>query len=322
MLPRQSGGFAVVGLGQCSLDLLGLIEQFPEPDAKTELASPLLQGGGPVATALVTLARLGVTTAVAGRIGGDDFGSTIRAGLEAEGVDTRGLLVDASGSSQFACIAVQSGPGVRNIFWTRGSAAPLSAHEIPTADITRATLLHLDGLQLEASLAAAELARRQGVTTVLDGGTLRPGLEQLLPLIDHLVVSERFARQFSPGASFATAIKRLLAWGAKAAVITLGARGCVGRTPEGPLLHHPAFSVPVLVTTGCGDVFHGGYLFGLLQGWDLAERLRFASACAALKTRAMGGRTAIPRLAEVLAWLENHPQPVARAVTGDSGEFS
>lgn len=311
----------MVGLGQCSLDLLGVIEQFPEPDAKTELASPLLQGGGPVATALVTLARLGVATAVAGRIGGDDFGAAIRAGLEAEGVDTRGLLLDPAGSSQFACITVQPCLSQRNIFWTRGSAAPLSASEIPTDDISRARLLHLDGLQLEASLAAAKLARCRGVTTVLDGGTLRPGMERLLPLIDHLVVSERFARQFAPESSLAAALESLLAWGAKAAVITLGDRGCLGRNADGPLLHQPAFPVPVLDTTGCGDVFHGGYLFGLLQGWELAERLRFASACAALKTRALGGRTAIPHLDQVTAWLAANPQPVARPVTRPSGEF-
>lgn len=274
-----------------------------------------------MATALVTLARLGVATALAGRIGGDDFGATIRAGLEAEGVDTRGLLLDPAGSSQFACITVQPSLGQRNIFWTRGSAAPLSASEIPTNDITSARLLHLDGLQLEASLAAAKLARCRGVTTVLDGGTLRPGMEKLLPLIDHLVVSERFVRQFAPESALAAALGRLLAWGAKAAVITLGDRGCLGRSADGPLLHQPAFPVPVLDTTGCGDVFHGGYLFGLLQGWELAERLRFASACAALKTRALGGRTAIPHLDQVTAWLAANPQPVARPVPRPSGEF-
>lgn len=321
MIPRQSGAFAVVGVGQCSLDLLGLIEAFPEVDTKTELASPLLQGGGPVATAMVTLARLGVATAVAGRIGGDIFAATIRAGLEAEGVDTRSLLVDPDGSSQFACITVQPGRGERNIFWTRGSAAPLSATEIPTDDIARARLLHLDGLQLEASLAAAQLARQQGVTTVLDGGTLRPGMERLLPLIDHLVVSEGFARRFAPQAPLPAAIEGLLTLGAKAAVVTLGRRGCLGRSLDGPLWHQPAFPAPVLDTTGCGDVFHGGYLFGLLQGWELAERLRFASACAALKTRALGGRTAIPRLSEVMAWLAANPQPMASVVTGHSGEF-
>lgn len=315
MQPGVPPALAVVGLGQCSLDLLGLIEQFPEADQKTELAAPLLQGGGPVATALVTLARLGVATAVVGRIGGDDFGCKIRQGLEAEGVDTRALLVDPGGSSQFACIAVEPQQGTRNIFWTRGTAAALTPAEIPLGLISGARLLHLDGLQLEASLAAATLARQEGVVTVLDGGTLRPGMKQLLPLIDHLVVSERFARQIAPDAVTAAAIDRLFAWGAQAVTVTLGARGCLGRSADGPLLRLPAFPVTVVDTTGCGDVFHGGYLFGLLQGWDLAQRLRFASACAVLKARSLGGRTAIPRYAEVMSWLADHPAPVAQPVT-------
>lgn len=321
MHPGDRPAFAVVGLGQCSLDLLGMIEQFPEADQKTELTAALLQGGGPVATALVTLARLGVATAVAGRVGGDDFGRSIRAGLEAEGVDSRALLVDPKGSSQFACITVEPQRGTRNIFWTRGSAAALSAGEIPADLINSARLLLLDGLQLEASLAAATLARQRGVVTVLDGGTLRPGMEQLLPLIDHLVVSERFARQFAPAACFSAIVDRLFAWGARAVTVTLGARGCLARTASGPLLRLPAFPVAVVDTTGCGDVFHGGYLFGLLQGWQLPERLRFASACAALKSRALGGRTAIPRYPEVAAWLTDNPQPVALPVADPSGDF-
>lgn len=315
MQPGVPSALAVVGLGQCCLDLLGLIEQFPVVDQKTELAAPLLQGGGPVATALVTLARLGVATAVAGRVGGDDFGRSIRLGLEAEGVDTRALLVDPGGSSQFACIAVEPQGGTRNIFWTRGTAAALTPAEIPVDLIAGARLLHLDGLQLEASVAAAALARQRGVVTVLDGGTLRPGMEQLLPLIDHLVVSERFARQLAPDADIPAAIDRLFTWGAQAVTVTLGARGCLGRSADGALLRLPAFPVAVVDTTGCGDVFHGGYLFALLQGWDLAQRLRFAGACAALKSRALGGRTAIPGYAEVMAWLADHPAPVAHPVT-------
>ncbi len=322
MAAAPTAPVAVVGVGQCSLDWLGTIEQFPGPDEKTELHAPLLQGGGPVATALVTLARLGVPTALAGRVGGDDFGRRIRGELEAEGVDTRALLVDPAGTSQFACIAVHPAQGTRNIFWNRGSAAPLTAAEIPLDLFAQARFLLLDGLQQEAALAAATLARRQGVTTVLDGGTLRPGWQQLLPLIDHLVVSERFARQFAPGLPLPLVIERLSAWGARTVTITLGARGSLGQAAGGPLLHCPAFAVEVVDTTGCGDVFHGGYVYGLLQGWALPEILRFASASAALKTRALGGRTAIPRLSELLDWLARHPQPVAVPAGVASGVFA
>jgi ribokinase len=77
----------VLGLGQCSLDYLSVAADFPVEDRKLEVAEPLVQGGGPVATALVALARLGFPTTFLGRVGDDRFGAAIRDGLAAEGVE-------------------------------------------------------------------------------------------------------------------------------------------------------------------------------------------------------------------------------------------
>jgi sulfofructose kinase len=296
--------FDVVGLGQCSLDLIGRVPGYPEVDQKTELSGFLVQGGGPVATALVTLARLGVRTAFWGRTGGDDFGARIREELEAEGVDCRNLLNDAGASSQFAFVAVEEVSGRRNIFWTRGSARPMSAADIDADLIRRCRILHLDGLQAEVSITAARLAREHGVTTVLDGGTLREGSRELMPLIDHLVVSERFAFQFSGDPDPQAALEKMVLQGAQAATVTLGERGSRSLTCRGEEIHQPAFAVGTIDTTGCGDVFHGGYIFGLLRGWRLDRILRFAAACAAIKSQACGGRTGIPRLGEVELFLQ------------------
>jgi len=290
----------VVGLGQCSLDILGRLDHYPALDQKAELDELLVQGGGPVATALVTLQRLGVATAMLGRVGVDEFGERIRAGLVAEGVDCAGLQA-APGASQVAFIAVDV-EGHRNIFWHRGTARLECLTGADEAAIRQARILHLDGLHLAAALAAAQVARSAGVTTVLDAGTLRPGMERLLPLIDHLVVSEKFARQAAAG-DVVAALDVLSAHGAQAVTVTLGARGSLSRTAAGEDYDQPAFAVAAVDTTGCGDVFHGGYIYGLLQQWPLPRTLRFAAACAALKTRALGGRTAIPRLDEVERFL-------------------
>ena len=306
---------AVVGLGQCSLDLLGTVEDYPAVDQKVELDEVLVQGGGPVATALVTLARLGVASAFAGRCGDDHYGDCIRGGLEAAGVDCRWLQFEVGASSQFAFIAVD-GAARRTIFWHRGSARPLGAAELPPALLAGIRILHLDGLQAEAALAAARRAREAEVTTVLDGGTWREGTRQLLPFIDHLVVSERFAHQVTGGGPATGALDRLLDYGAQAVTVTLGAGGSVSRDARGATFHQPAFAVPAVDTTGCGDVFHGGYLFGLLQNWPLPQTVRFAAACAALKTRALGGRTAIPTLGEVEALLAAQPTADAKFEEG------
>jgi sulfofructose kinase len=297
--------FEVVGLGQCSLDLLGQLGDFPEIDSKVELRDCLLQGGGPVATALVTLARLGVSTTFVGRIGDDDFGQRIRAELLAEGVDCQGLACDAGHSSQFAFIAVDS-QGRRNVFWTRGSARPLAPEEVDGVLVGSCRVLHLDGLHHQSSLAAARLARQAGVMTVLDGGTFRQETAELLPWIDHLVVSERFARHLSPDDPGA-ALAELLLYGGKAVTVTLGERGSLTLTASGEFHRQPAFAVSAVDTTGCGDVFHGGYIYGLLQDWSLPRTVRFAAACAALKARALGGRTAIASRDEVESFLGTAP---------------
>lgn len=296
----------VVGVGQCSLDILGHVGRYPELDQKAELNSLLIQGGGPVATALVTLARLGVSVAMVGATGDDEFGQQIRRGLEMENVDCTRLVHLPGGASQVAFIAVDDA-GHRNIFWHRGAASLTRPETLTDVLPGGVRIVHLDGLHLDVAVAVAELAREHEVTTVLDAGTLRPGMERLLPLIDHLVVSAGFARQIDP-ADDQAALRQLASYGAQAVTITCGQFGSLSMGADGRMFRQAAFAVKVVDTTGCGDVFHGGYIYGLLQEWPLPQIVRFAAACAALKTRALGGRTAIPRLPEVLDFLQNHAE--------------
>lgn len=294
----------VVGFGQCSLDILGQTERYPELDQKAELNSLLLQGGGPVATALVTLARLGVPVAMAGAVGDDEFGGKIRQGLMQEQVDCSCLVQSPGTSSQVAFIAVDAA-GHRNIFWHRGTARPKVPESFPALLANAVRILHLDGLHLEQAIIAAALARDLKVVTVLDAGTLRPGMERLLPLIDHLVVSEKFACQAIRRDDPEAALKRLAEYGAEAVTITLGKTGSLSMNGDGRVFRQSAFAVDAIDTTGCGDVFHGGYIYGVLQDWPLPQTVRFATACAALKAKALGGRTAIPTLQEAESFLQS-----------------
>jgi ribokinase len=298
----------VIGLGQCSLDILGQVDNYPALDEKAELNSLLVQGGGPVATALVTLSRLGVPVAIAGAVGDDDFGRQIREGLIQENVDCTYLMQSSQSASQVAFVAVDA-KGHRNIFWHRGTAHPVIPKRLPSLLSDSVRILHLDGLHLDPAIAAAKLARCQAVITVLDAGTLRSGIEELLPFIDYLVVSEKFARQFVGRDDPEAAIQGLLSYGSVVVTVTMGGSGSLSMGKSGQPFHQPAFVVETIDTTGCGDVFHGGYIYGLLQDWPLQRTVRFAAACAALKSRVLGGRTAIPTLQEVESFLscqDNH----------------
>ncbi len=130
----------------------------------------------------------------------------------------------------------------------------------------------------------------------------------LVNLSDYFIASEDFVRQFSHGNDPKAAAIELLDLGAKTVIVTLGEKGSICVTP-GRYFYQPAFMVKAVDTTGCGDVFHGAFIFGLLQNWDLHETIRFASATAALKCREIGGRTAIPDLREVEEFLESDNLP-------------
>jgi len=159
----------------------------------------------------------------------------------------------------------------------------------------------------EVSLHAANMAKDKSVPVMLDAGRVRQGMIELSSLSDYVVCSEEFAREFCSDLDEFTpekALQKMKTFNAKAVTVTLGSKGSYTLSKE-EVFNTPSFSVDVLDTTGAGDVFHGGYIYGLLQNWELKEVARFASAFAALKCRELGGRSGIPGLKEVKALLSS-----------------
>jgi len=128
-------------------------------------------------------------------------------------------------------------------------------------------------------------------------------MDEMMGLTDVLIASERFAAEMGSGA-LAESLKRLHAKGPTTVVITIGEEGSVGMENNETYIV-PATTVQAVDTTGAGDVYHGAFIYGMLQGWDLRERMRFANTAAALKCRSLGGRAGIPSREEVheaLSW--------------------
>jgi ribokinase len=292
----------VVGIGQCAWDYLAVVDDFPRVDTKQEVGEWQEQGGGPVATALATLARLGIPCEFFGVTGDDSEGERIRESLLAEGIGIRGVITRSNASSQTAFIAIEKEKGTRTIFWRRPSGGPLLPAELPGDYLDGCDFLHLDGLMPEVSLFAARQARDRGIPVMLDAGKVRPGMVEIAELCDYLVAAEQFALDLGWDGrpeSFLFTARELKA---PVVTITLGKRGSV-TFRQGEILTVPAFPVDAVDTTGAGDVFHGGYLFGVLRGYDLADTIRFASAVAALKCTRIGGRAGIPALSRALRFL-------------------
>lgn len=292
----------VIGIGQCCWDHLAVVDAHPAVDSKKEVLCWEEQGGGPVATALVTLSRLGIPSRFHGVVGDDELGARIVESLVVEGIQVAGLMRRSGASSQRAFIAIEEKTGLRTIFWQRPTGEALSSTELGTNFLQGAKFLLLDGLMVEASLYAAHEARKAGVPVMLDAGRVTPGTVELAAACDYLVAGEQLFIDLGWDGGTVTFAGLAAGLGAAVVTVTLGARGSL-TWHDSRTISQSAFAVEAVDTTGAGDVFHGAYIYGLLQGWLIEDTLAFASAVAALKCGKISGRKGIPSLAKACAFV-------------------
>jgi sulfofructose kinase len=170
--------------------------------------------------------------------------------------------------------------------------------ELRKEDVCSGKLIHLDGHDIRGAIQCAKWAREEGVLTVLDADKVEPLTPELIKGIDFVITSSRFPSLFTGISDREKALIELQKHTPGFLCTTLGPEGAMALT-EGEILYVNGFKVGVVDTTGAGDVFHAGFIYGLLQNWEVTEILKFANAVAALKCRDLGGRRAIPTLDEV-----------------------
>jgi ribokinase len=283
----------VFGIGQCSLDYIGRIPVYPPPDVKCEFSNLVVQGGGPVATALVALKRWGVDGCIAGVTGDDDFGAQISSSLMTEGIDTGGLFIRQNQHSQFAFIVSEPATARRTIFWQRPNGQPLQPEELDLNLLLKCSALHTDGLFPEASLIACRKAKEAGIPVIVDAGTLRDGMLEIAKFSDCFVTSETFSNALS--ATPEETCRILAGLGVRFTGVTLGAKGYIALI-DGRFIRKEAYPANAIDTTGCGDVFHAGLTYGIVQGWDAEKSLDLGAWAAARVSEQIGGRSGIPAI--------------------------
>jgi len=304
-IKEKLSNILVVGLGQASIDYLGRISHYPPEDEKIELMDFNMQCGGPASTALVTLSRFGIPTSFLGSISDDFFGREILAGLKDEKIDTTCLKIIPGFHSQFAFIAIGEKTGNRNIFWRRGSTPFLDPGDIKLKLFQNAKFLHLDDLMIEAGIEAAKQAKDMGLKVVMDAGSMRDHVLDLLPLVDVLISSQKFITPLAgESATPEESLRTLEKLCTGDVIITLGSKGSLGLA-NNEIVFQDAFPINAIDTTGAGDVYHGAYIYGLIKGWEMQECMRFASAAAGLKCLDIGARRGIPNLDMVYELLKN-----------------
>ena len=250
-------------------------------------------------------ARLGLRTAFIGVVGDDVFGRFMLDALRGRGVDTTGCLVDASVPTGFSVILSQ--PADRAILTYPGSIARLRLGDIDPDILRRARHLHVGGYFLLSALRPdlPELfgrAKAHGLSTSLDtnwdpSGRWDAGLEKLWPVCDVFLPNEQELLNIAGQREFGAALETLSARIPTIAV-KAGARGGVARH-AGQTVTAAPLEIDVVDTTGAGDSFDAGFLYGYLAGKSLEESLRLACACGSLSARGVGGTERQPTLPEV-----------------------
>jgi sulfofructose kinase len=309
MVPKVSQNLDVVGLGYCAHDILALVPGVPNFDdvQMTHVAELTYDGGGQVGTALTALARLGARVGYVGLLGEDHEGRWLRDRFVGDGVDVSRLRMSAHAGTNICLLLVEQATARRTILCHRRvGTGDLILDESDRAYVQGARVLHLDGQFMPAAIQAARWAREAGHHVCFDGNHPRPGLEELLPLVDWLVVAEPFPLACTGLPDPEEAAQALLRWGAEILVVTQGERGCQIWTANTGV-HIPGFSVRAIDTTGAGDAFHGAFIYAMLQGWDLERAAIFANAVAAMNCQTLGGRRGLPTLVQVQAFLQAHP---------------
>ncbi|RYG69977.1 hypothetical protein EON80_08780 [bacterium] len=297
--------YDVMGFGCATLDEMLFVEEFPERDTKTRILGSEKQGGGLTATALVAAQRLGATCAYAGQLGFDEISKFVAQTLENEGIDVSLVPWRAEAAAIRSVIIVDQKHATRNIFFERNGEVGAAADAPSEEDIASARVLHIDHYGGTGNLRVLEMARRHDIPVVADfERTNVPDFEAFFPLVDHPILSRKFASQITGETEPQAMLQSLWNEHRKTVVVTFGDEGawCL---EAGEIRHFPAFTVELVDTTGCGDVFHGVYAATLAWGFPLEKRIRWSSAAAALKAGHVGAQKGIPTRDAIEQFLSN-----------------
>ncbi|MDQ6969318.1 MAG: PfkB family carbohydrate kinase [Mariprofundus sp.] len=295
-------------VGHASYDITMAVPSHPKADEKIVADAMQLAGGGPAANAAVCVARLGGAAAFCGYLGNDVFGQAHVQELISEGVDISSLK-RGDLSTPISQILAKA-DGCRSVvnYKETDMIAALDLHTL-AALLEQSKLMLFDGHEGQISVPLCDWAKEHGMITVLDAGSLHQGTADLMMMVDYVLASEKFARQWCEknavlDGSAQSALQALSAH-CDHVVITLGSDGLIWQR-DGERGAMKSFDVDVLDSTGAGDAFHGAFALGLARDMDWLDLLRFASAAGALTCTRLGARCGLPDAAAVDCLLGLH----------------
>jgi sugar/nucleoside kinase (ribokinase family) len=250
-----------------------------------------------MATALATCASLGLKTKYIGATGTDENGRRLRHELARRGVDQSDAVI-RDAPNQFAVILVDESSGERIVLWDRNERLALRPRELPEDAVTCGRLLHVDDVDQAAAIRAAKIAREANLPVTSDIDRINDQTEELIANVTIPIFAEHVPEHVTGIKDPERALRKLRATHEGLLCVTLGARGALAL--DGDVPHYsPGFKVHAVDTTGAGDVFRGGFIYGLLNNWPTDRILRFANAAAAASCLTLGALNGVPNLSQV-----------------------
>jgi len=295
--------FDVIGFGALNVDKLYRVNKIAREDEESFVLNFQEASGGSAANTMVSLARLGLKTGYIGKVANDFGGKLLLKDFKREGVDTSGIILTPDGRSGVVTGYVDI-KGQRALYVDPGVNDTLEFEEISLEYATQAEFLHLTSFVGERPFKAQNKLVKElpKIRVSLDPGEIyaRKGLSTLKTLIERSFVvfpNEGEVRMIS-GKELKEGSEILLKKGAGIVAVKLGEKGCYVTDGKESHLVKP-YQTRVVDTTGAGDAFCAGFLYGLIQGKDLYMCAMLGNFVASHCITKIGARTGLPRLPEL-----------------------
>ena len=289
------------------------VKEFPEKGKLILVDNMELHSGGCAVNTGITLKRLGVDTGVMGKVGDDGFGEFLINVLKKEGLDTEGIKKEKESHTSSTMVIVDP-DGERRFIHFIGTNGKFSLKDISWEIISKCKILHVAGAMLMPSFDGKPLsslmkkAKEMGKITSLDTAWDFTGkwlslIEDSLPYVDYFLPSLEEAKMLSGMENPRDIAQFFLKRGVKVVGLKMGDKGSYVTDGKNEVIS-PAYKIEVIDTTGAGDAFAGGFLLGVLEGWDINFTSTFANACGAFAAQSIGATSGIKSRKELLQFIK------------------
>lgn len=291
----------ILCIGHSSWDITVPVDNYPTENTKYRYSEKYSSGGGPAGNAAYLLGKWGIDTTIATVVGSDDFGANIKKEFQSINVNTDYIETNYDKDTSFSFILINKNNGYRTVFNVATERPALKKLDYDfTPDI-----IFTDGNDYGAMQNA--INKYPNALTIIDAGRVTPELLELCKYIKHIVCSKGFAEtvtglkfDFNNPGSLVNIYNKLQGKYPKAnIVITLEENGALYQTGN-QIKIMQGLKVKAVDTTGAGDIFHGAFVYGMANNFDMEKVVTLANIAAGLSVGKIGSRLSIPSLAEVL----------------------